>query len=106
MKNRRADRWRDFEQGLDASPRMHRDRRKRCISGAAIVQTCNLSTKEAQDLQKRVNLFSLAKNPELRNEAMQLVSRIEDAASQICGPATGLDQALILIEKRHEGNNP
>ena len=41
-----------------------------------------LLNKEAQDLQKRVNLGSLGKNPELRNEAMQLVFRIEDATSQ------------------------
>lgn len=63
-------------------------------------------TDEAQDLDKRVKLFSLSRNPELRNEAMQLISRIEDAASQNCGPGTGLDQALALIEKRQEGNNP
>jgi hypothetical protein len=42
----------------------------------------------------------------MRDEAMQLVLRIEGATSQICGPATGMDEALTLIEKRHEGNNP
>jgi len=65
-----------------------------------------LLNKEAQELEKRVNLFSLDKNPELRNEVMQIVSRIEDVASQACGPGTGLDQALTLIVKRSEGSNP
>ena len=64
-----------------------------------------LLNKDAQDLQKRINLPSLSGNPEFRNDAMQFVYRIEDTASRICGPATGLDQALTLIEKRHEGNN-
>jgi tetratricopeptide (TPR) repeat protein len=61
---------------------------------------------EAQDLEKPANLRSLAKSPEARNQAMQLVFRIENASSQTCGPATGVDQALILIGKRHEGTNP
>jgi Tfp pilus assembly protein PilF len=69
-------------------------------------QGIQLLNDQAQDLEKRVKLFSFDKNPELQNEAMQLVSRIEDAASQTCGPVTGLDQALALIEKRHEGTNP
>jgi len=61
---------------------------------------------DAQDLQKRVNLRSLGKSAEERSEAMQLVFRIEDATSQICGPAAGVDQALLLIERRHEGSTP
>jgi tetratricopeptide (TPR) repeat protein len=97
--------WRDLEQGIE--------RLRNCTGTSANNSSpgqsssdLQLLNKEAQDLQKRVNLFSLVKNPEMRNEAMELVSRIEDATSQACGPATGLDQALTLIEKRHEGNNP
>ncbi len=97
--------WRDFELGLE--------RLRNCsgngTAGSSLGQSpsdLQLLNKDAQDLQKRVNLRSLGKNPEMRNEAMQLVYRIEDATSQICGPATSLDRALTLIEKRHEGNNP
>ncbi len=97
--------WRDFEQGLE--------RLRKCTGAGANSSSSRQSpsdlqllNKEAQDLQKRVNFRSLGGNPEMRNEAMQLASRIEDATSQICGPSTGLDQALTLIEKRHEGNNP
>jgi len=42
----------------------------------------------------------------LRNEAMQFVYRIEEAATRFCGPGAGLDRALTLIEKRREGSNP
>jgi hypothetical protein len=62
--------------------------------------------KDFQDLQQRLNLKLLGGDPEMRNEAMQLVSRIEDATAQVCGPPRGLDQALQLIEQRHEGTNP
>jgi tetratricopeptide (TPR) repeat protein len=96
---------RDFQQGLE--------RLRKCIgisaSGSSSGQSpSNLQVlnKKTQDLQKRVNLFSLGKNPQMRSEAMQLVFRIEDATSVICGPPTGLDQALTLIEKRQEGSNP
>jgi tetratricopeptide (TPR) repeat protein len=97
--------WRDFEQGLK---RLH----KCTETGAASLPSgqspsdLQLLSKDAQNLQKRVNLGSLGGNPEIRNEAMQLVSRIEDATPQICGPATGMDEALTLIEKRRQGNNP
>jgi tetratricopeptide (TPR) repeat protein len=97
--------WRDFGQGLE---------RLRACTGAGTGNSSagqsssdlQLLSKEAQDIQKRVNVRSLGGNPELRNEAMQFVSRIEDATSQICGPPTGLDQALTIIENRHERNNP
>ncbi len=74
-------------------------------SSALSPSELQILNKDAQDLQKRINLPSLSGNPEFRNDAMQFIYRIEDTASRICGPATGLDQALTLIEKRHEGNN-
>ncbi len=97
--------WRDFGQGLE---------RLRACAGAGTGNSSagqsssdlQLLSKEAQDIQKRVNVRSLGGDLELRNEAMQFISRIEDATSQICGPPTGLDQALTIIENRHERNNP
>lgn len=61
---------------------------------------------EAEDIEKPANLRQFAKNPEARNEAMQLVFRIENAAPESCGPRTAMDQALIMIGKRHESANP
>jgi tetratricopeptide (TPR) repeat protein len=97
--------WRDFKQGL-ARLRQCTETPAAGSSSAASTSDLQLLTKQVQDLQKRVNLRSLRKHPETRNEAMQLVFRIEDAASQNCGPGTGMDQALVLIEKRHEGSTP
>jgi Tfp pilus assembly protein PilF len=97
--------WNDFQLGLD--------RLKKCTStGASSSSSNNASSTldtlntDAQDLQKRVNLSALGMNPDLRNEAMQLVSRIEDVTSQICGPATDIDQALKLLKKQQEGIHP
>ncbi len=97
--------WRDFELGLKRLRNCTGNSKAGSSSGQP-PSDLQFLNKDAQDLQKRVNLRSLGRNPEMRNEAMQLVSRIENATSRICGPATGLDQALTLIEKRHEGNNP
>jgi tetratricopeptide (TPR) repeat protein len=63
-------------------------------------------SKEAQELQKRISLSSLGKDPELRNEVMRMVARMEETTYSACGPATSMDQALKMIVKRHEGNNP
>jgi tetratricopeptide (TPR) repeat protein len=62
--------------------------------------------KEAQDSQKRLRLASLENNPDLRDDTMQLVYRIQDAVSQTCGPGNSLDEALKLIEKRQEATSP
>ena len=98
--------WRDFEHGLE---------RLRACTAAALAtrlraaqpsSDLQLLNQEAQDLQNRVKFRSLGGNPEERNEAMQFVSQIENATSQTCGPSTSLDQALTMIEKRHERNIP
>jgi len=96
---------RDFEQGLDRVRKCNR-------TGAANSPVEQLPpdlqrlAKDAEDLQKRVNLSALNRDPELRNDVMQLVSQIEEVASRVCGPPSGLDQALLLIEQRRQGNNP
>jgi tetratricopeptide (TPR) repeat protein len=97
--------WRDFDLGLD---RLHR-----CAgsgsTGASLGQSASdlqRLNKDAQAMQKQISLRSLGRDPELRAEAMQLVSRIEGVTSPTCGPDTGLDQALRLIATRHQANNP
>ncbi len=96
---------RDFKQGLE--------RLRQCTGAGASSSASDRSapelmtlSKEAQELQKRISLSSLGKDQEMRNEAMGSVFRIEEASSRMCGPATSMDQALQIIEKRHEGNNP
>ena len=97
--------WRAFQQGLE--------RLQQCagVNGAGQPAAESLSdlqilNKDAQDLKRRVNLQSLGRHSELRNEVMQVVFRIEETTSQACGTPAGADQALILIGKRHSGSNP
>jgi tetratricopeptide (TPR) repeat protein len=101
---------RDFKQGLErighctgteaSSPSL--DTSSTDSSGTELAEL----SKESQELQKRVNLISLGKDPEMRSEAMRMVSRMEEISYSSCGPATTMDQALKMIEKRHEGTNP
>jgi tetratricopeptide (TPR) repeat protein len=97
--------WRDYELGLD---RLHRCASSGDTGGSSGQSASNLQQleKDAQAMQKQITLRSLGRDPELRAEAMRLVSRIEEVNSPNCGPATGLDQALRLIATRHEANNP
>jgi tetratricopeptide (TPR) repeat protein len=97
--------WRDFVQGLDRL-RTCTGTNPNDLSSAQSPSDLQDLNKGAQNLQKRVNLRSLGGNPQLRNEAMQFVYRIEEAATRFCGPGAGLDRALTLIEKRREGSNP
>ena len=46
----------------------------------------------------------LRRNPDLVEQAMNLVFDIERQTSMVCGPPTGMDLALFLISKLHEGN--
>jgi len=97
--------WRALQQGLA--------RLQQCMGGEANppapgqplsdLQSLN---RDAQALKQRATLFNLRRQPDLRKEAMQLVFRIEDTTASSCGEPKGMDQALILIGKRHEGNNP
>jgi Tfp pilus assembly protein PilF len=97
--------WRDFQQGME---RLHKCMATGANSSSPSHAANGLDglAKDAQELQKRVNLSSLQSDPELRKEAMVFVSRIEKVTSQICGPPTGIDQALRLLENQHEGLHP
>ncbi len=96
---------RDFAQGVE--------RMGNCmgtvVNGTSAAQSSPdlmAMSKQLQDLQGRVSLASLGNDPELRNQAMRLVFQVEDVTAKTCGPPTGMDQALTLIEKQHEGSNP
>jgi tetratricopeptide (TPR) repeat protein len=46
----------------------------------------------------------LRRNPDLVEAAMDLVFRIERETTNVCGPPSGTDLALLLIAKLHEGS--
>jgi len=102
--------WRDFKQGLERLRHCTGTEASSTSSGSSSADSSGTDLQElsqdAQELQKRINQVSLGKNPEMRNEAMRMVSRMEETTYSACGPATSMDQALKMIVKRHEGTNP
>jgi tetratricopeptide (TPR) repeat protein len=55
-------------------------------------------------MKPQITEQGLRKNPDLVEAAMNLVFDIERQASAVCEPPTGIDMALLLISKLHEGN--
>src|ERR1700719_2340266 len=55
-------------------------------------------------MKPRITEQSLQRNPDLIEVAMNLVFDIERQTSAACGSPTGIDMALLLISKLHEGN--
>jgi tetratricopeptide (TPR) repeat protein len=96
---------RDFKQGLERLRQCVVTGASRSASDQSASELMALS-KETQEFQKRVNLSSLSENPEMRKDVMGAVFRIEETTSRMCGPSAGMDHALQMIEKRHEGSNP
>jgi tetratricopeptide (TPR) repeat protein len=94
--------WSDFQ---IASARLQKCTRDAANSSASQHTSPDLDAlnKDAQDMQKRVNISALGTDPDLRAQAMEFVSRIEDSTSETCGPATSVDQALKLLKKQQEG---
>jgi len=95
--------WSDFQTALKRLQMCTRDGANGSASAHPSTDLDALN-KDAQDLQKRVNPSALGMDSDLRDEAMQFVSRIEDVTSEICGPATGVDRALKLLKKQQEGS--
>lgn len=54
-------------------------------------------------MRPHVTERGLRQDPDLVENAMELVFRIEREASAACGPAAAMDRALLLIAKTHEG---
>jgi tetratricopeptide (TPR) repeat protein len=55
-------------------------------------------------MKPRITQQQLRRNPDLLEQAMDMVFEIERQTSATCGTPTGEDQALLLISKLHEGN--
>lgn len=62
--------------------------------------------KEGRELQRRATLLALTRSDEMRADVMNFVRRAEEAAFPLCGAGSSADQALRIIEKRHEVANP
>ena len=62
-----------------------------------------LQTTHAQALKLNTEATesSLRRNPDLEDSLMNQAFQMERAASQVCGPARGLDQAILLIAQRN-----
>jgi tetratricopeptide (TPR) repeat protein len=98
------------------------DRNKNFVDAFAIagqrLKTCPLPSRDTfgatgsapslidewSNLKPRITEAGLRKKPDLAQSAMDLVSRIERQTSNVCGPPTGPDLALLLIAKLHEGS--
>ncbi len=57
-----------------------------------------------ENLKPQITEAGLRRDPDLVEQAMSLVFDIERQASAVCGPPSGIDLALLLISKLHEGN--
>jgi tetratricopeptide (TPR) repeat protein len=57
-----------------------------------------------ENLKPQITEAGLRRNPDLVEQVMSLVFDIERQASSVCGPPSGIDLALLLISKLHEGN--
>ena len=55
-------------------------------------------------MKPRMRELELQRNPDLGEEAMDLVFEIERQTSTTCGTPNGPDEALLLISQAHEGN--
>jgi hypothetical protein len=55
-------------------------------------------------MKPEITVQGLRRNPDLVEASMNLVFDIERQASAACGLPTGIDMALLLISKLHEGN--
>ena len=57
-----------------------------------------------EKMKPRITMAGLQRNPDLVEAAMDLVFNIERQSSTVCGTPAGVDQALLLIAKLHEGS--
>jgi tetratricopeptide (TPR) repeat protein len=58
---------------------------------------------DAQAMQSKLQMRNLRRDPELLRDGVELISKIEETTNASCGKAAGLDQALLLIGRKHRG---
>jgi tetratricopeptide (TPR) repeat protein len=94
----------DFKQSLDRLDGCAQVAPKDAASGSEPSDLDALE-KEGRELQRRATVTALTRSSEMRADVMNFVSRAENASSLLCGPGSSADQALEIIEKRHEVGN-
>ncbi|MHB8525159.1 MAG: tetratricopeptide repeat protein [Candidatus Acidiferrales bacterium] len=99
---RRARTQRDFAQAFF---RLRACAKKSANVSASAAPQSDLAmlTSQAKALQPRLTERNLRLHPSQVNVAMILVFAMEDAATKECGEAQGIDEALTLIGKFHQG---
>ncbi len=97
--------WRAYQQGLKRLGRCTGTGMGAQLPGETSPDLQGLIS-EAHDLKVHVNLESLARQSDLRNEAMQFVFHVEEINSPACGSPDTADQALLLIVRRQPSSNP
>jgi tetratricopeptide (TPR) repeat protein len=102
-----------FSQGLPARERAHRvsaalgqalHRADQCSVSAKNPSTASLAQLSAQAKSQQKSIWSernLFLQPDQDAAAMEMAFKIEDAANQTCGEASGADAALLLLEKKY-----
>jgi predicted Zn-dependent protease len=86
------------------------DRLKVCstsASGMGSIATSNASQQNLSErwaqMKPRVTEHGLERDPDLTDSVMSLVFEIEQQTAASCGTPSGMDEALLLIEKSREG---
>ena len=58
---------------------------------------------DALAMQSKLKPGNLHRDPEMLGSAMELISKIEETTNTSCGEPSGLDRALLLIGRKHQG---
>lgn len=58
---------------------------------------------DALAMQSKLRPGNLVRDPELLGSAMELISKIEETTNITCGEPSGLDRALLLMSRKHQG---
>ena len=75
------------------------------LGGLSLLPTSQTNLAESwREMKPRITTSSLARNPDLVEAAMDLVFNIERQTQASCGAPSGIDLALLLIAKLHEGS--
>jgi tetratricopeptide (TPR) repeat protein len=80
------------------------DRLKACAENGEVPPAEQNLNQEWMMMKPDITERGLRRNPDLMNQAMELVFKIERQTAGKCGAPTDLDTALLLIARLHEGS--
>jgi tetratricopeptide (TPR) repeat protein len=86
------------------------ERLKSCPAAGSVREPVPTSTSQESlaeswaKMKPQITEQGVRRNPDLVEAAMNLVFEIERRANVACGSPTGIDMALLLISRLHEGN--